>query len=256
MNLEEHAESLAWELAFWMGGIEDPDYPVDQLGDLSLELSSNFRALAIIALLVKGDNDLFCHNLIRSGLARKTYLNRLRSEGVMKDHHLCSGRYEPLLDAIAAGDSTLARRIADLSPKKWKKDHEYKDDYFYAQILHRLVRKAVPGKEIALLIEQFEGYLEGDPNARIDICKALSNKDQEAFEEFFVELINDREAKITKDIERGQSETPQVVAERHVFIEGLAVLRLAERQGIETQLEYRYCPSLARMPMSIPFPGD
>jgi hypothetical protein len=256
MNLEEYAESIAWELAYWMGGMEDPDYPVDQLGDLSLELSSNFRALAITALLVKGDNDLFCHHLIRSGLARKTYLQRLRTKGVKKDHHLCSGRYEPLLDSLAAGDYTLAKRIADLSPKEFKKNQEYKDDYCYAQILHRFVLKDVPIKEFKPLIEQFEGYLEGDSSVRINLCKALLNKDQEAFEETFDEFINERETKIAKDIERGQSEEPQVVAERHVFIEGLAVLRLAERQGIETQREYRYCPSLARIPMSTPFPGD
>ena len=57
-----------------------------------------------MVLLVNADSDRFYHNLIRSGIARETYLKRLKNEGVDKAHHLASGRYQPLLDVIAAGD--------------------------------------------------------------------------------------------------------------------------------------------------------
>jgi hypothetical protein len=35
----------------------------------------------------------------------------------------------------------------------------------------------------------------------------------------------------------------------------LGILRVAERLGFRTLSEYRYCPVLARLPMTIPFPG-
>src|SRR5262245_43484335 len=115
MQLEEYGEVLAYDIAFWMQGLTEPTYPVEQLGKLSLELSDKLRGLAILTLLVKGNSDFFYHNLIRSGIARETYLQRLKDAGIDDDYHQASGRYEPLLDAIASHDLALARRIVVLS---------------------------------------------------------------------------------------------------------------------------------------------
>lgn len=256
MKLEDYAEDLAYEIAFWMLGLTDPKYPVDELGTLSLELSSKFRALGIMALVAKADSDLFYHNLIRSGIARETYLTRLNKEGIDEDHHSVSGRYEPLLDAVAAGNLDLARRIVNLSSIEWHKGHEYEDDYCYAQTLHRLVRVTPPEQEISPLLDRFEAYLEGEPSARLYVCKALVDRDQDAFDEAFDALLKEQEAKIAADKARCQMEDTIVIAQRQVFVEGLAILRLAEGRGLTTQSDYRYCPSLARVPMRTPFPGE
>ena len=256
MQLEDYGEALAYDIAFWMQGLTNPTYPIEQLGKLSLELSDKLRALAIITLLVKGESDFFYHNLIRSGMARETYLQRLKDEGIEDDHHQASGRYEPLLDAIASGDLALAHRIVDLSPTEWRKGHEYEDDYCYAQILHRFIQEIPREQEIPSLLEQFEAYLEGQQSARLDICRALIQRDQNAFDEAFVALLDEQESKIDADKTRGQMEDPVIVAKRQVFIEGLAILRLAEGRRLTTQIEYRYCPSLARLPMRVPFPGE
>jgi hypothetical protein len=256
MKFENHGELIAYEIAFWMQGLIDPKYPVDELGTLSLELASKLRALGIMALLAKGNSDLFYHNLIRGGIAREIYLQRLKNEGIDKDHHRASGRYESLLDAVVAGDMALARRIVDLSPTEWQKGHEYEDDYCYAQILHRLVQETPPEQEITPLLNQFEAYLEDEPSARLDVCKALMERDQDAFDEAFDALLKEQEAKIAADKARCQMEDPIVIAQRQVFVEGLAILRLAEGRGLTTQSVYRYCPSLARVPMRTPFPGE
>ena len=135
-------------------------------------------------------------------------------------------------------------------------DHEYEDDYCYAQILHRFVREESPEKEISAILDQFNTFQEGEPNARLDVCKALLSRDQMAFDEAFEGLLSEFEAKVAADKERGQLEEPQVIAQRHIFVEGLAILRLAERRGLKTESEYRYCPSLARVPMKTPFLGE
>lgn len=256
MKLEEYGEVMAYEAAFWMQGLTNPRYPVKELGRLSMELAGKLRALAIITLLVKGDIDRFYYTLIRSGNVREIYLQRLSENGIEQDHHRVSGRYEPLLDAIAAGDLALARRIVDISPADWQKGHEYEDDYCYAQILHRLIQETPPEQEILPLLEQFEAYLEGESSARLDLCRGLVDQNQNAFDEAFDDLLSEQEANISADKQRGQLEEASVIAQRHVFIEGLAILRLAEMRGLTTQTEYRYCPSLARVAMTKPFPGE
>jgi hypothetical protein len=47
-----------------------------------------------------------------------------------------------------------------------------------------------------------------------------------------------------------------MMAERQVYVEGLALLQIATRLKFATQNEYQYCPSLARVPMQKPFPGE
>lgn len=256
MKLSEYGRSLALDAAFWQQGLKDPGYPMNELGKLSLDLSTKFRALAIIALLARADTDSFYHHLIRSGLARETYLRRANLLGIGDDHHQGSGRYEPLLDALAAGDLALIRRIIDLSPSQWLRGHEYEDDYCYAQLIHALVtgRSATP--ETATVIERFQAVLEGNPSARYQLSRALIEQNQAAFDDSFEALLDHRADQILADKAKGQLEEPQVVAQRQVFVEGLALLRLAALRGLSTQLEYRFCPSIARLPMVKPFPTE
>jgi hypothetical protein len=41
-----------------------------------------------------------------------------------------------------------------------------------------------------------------------------------------------------------------------VFVEGLAILRLADQAGFPTEPEYPGCPALARLPSTVPPPAD
>lgn len=255
MILKAYIEPLAYDIAFWMQGVDDPAYPLASLGDLSLELSEKLRALGIIQLLVDGATDAFYHNLIRSGLCREKYLQRVIAENDVEDHHFAAGRYEPLLDAIAAADFECVARIAALEPTSWREGREYEDDYCYAKLLQGLLDDQRPGESLQPYIEQFEAYLEGNENSRLDICNALMQRDSVAFEAAFGTLLLQRSDRIEADMARGQLEEPHIIAQRLVYVEGLALLRIADKLGMATQQEYRYCPSLARLPMETPFPG-
>lgn len=255
MKLAEHGEALAYDIAFWMAAATDPGYPIAQLDRLGVELSGKLRALAIMVLLVKADSDRFYHNLIRSGLVRETYLRRCRDEG-FSGHHRVSGRIGSLLDSIAAGDLALARRIAALSPAEFRQGHEYEDDYCYAQVLHLWVADPARDGGVAPLLERLAAFLEGRTCPRLDCCRALWTRDQELFDEAFDALLAERMAETAAAIERGQEEEPSVVSQRYVSIEGLALLRLAEARGLSARREYPLCPSLARVAMVTPFPGE
>ena len=188
---------------------------------------------------------------MRSADARITFLERLQREGITEEYYLASGRYGPLVDAVAAGDFESARRIAELSPDALQLG-EYDDDYHYAQALHRLVQGDPPVDEVESIADDLETFLNGEPSARLDVVRALIRRDQDAFDRAFEDLIYDFEESVRKAKERAQLEEPTILAQRVVFVEGLAILKLAQMQRLETASEYPYCPSLARRPMQVP----
>lgn len=255
MRLGDYLPTLAHDIAFWLAGVQDPDYPLTQLGDLSLSVSKKLRAAAVIVLLAKTDVDTFFHNLIRSGRTREAYLRRLSDAGVTSDHHQASGRFDPLLDSIAAGEFDLANRIGVLSPQHWMQGHEYEDDFWWSRLLFLLVQDAPQG-ELERCHLEVERVFSEQPPARLAIGHSLVDRDQNRFDSAFDALLDEHEERIASDKRRGQLEEPEVIALREVSIEGLAILRLADRRGLSTRADYRYCPSIARLPMTKPFPGE
>lgn len=255
MQLSECSEPLAYQAALSFLALQDVDgYDLKYFGQDSLELCRIFRTLAIIALLVKNDTDKFLHHLIRSAGVREVYLTRLKKEGALPELHFISGRYDGLLDAIASGNSELAARIAWVSPREWDKRYEYEDDFCYAQMLHRLVHGVQATAAYHPFIDRFEEILKGQTCPRLEIVRALVLRSQIDFDNSFEALLQERQDEIAANIARCQLEEPQIVAERQVFVEGLALLRLAASVGLTTQTEYLYCPSNARLPMRTPVP--
>lgn len=239
------------DVAFWWMGIDDPSAPIEGLGDLSLEVSHKLRTLAILAILAEASTDGFVHSCTRAARARKLYLQRLKKEGIGRDHHFVSGCYEPLLDAIAAGDMHLVHEIDKLSPTDFRPPDEYEDDYCYAQLLQLLCRDPVPEVELEPLVKRFETYLDGDDNPRLPVCCALIERDEVGFEQAFDDFLMILSQVIKEKIDGGtQVEDVHTIAQRHISIEGLALLRIAELRGIRTESDYLYCPSLARLPAS------
>jgi hypothetical protein len=256
MNLEDYKEPLAYDAAFWLAGLHNPDYPIEQLGRLALEVSEKLRSLAIMALLTAGNSDLFYHNLDRAGRAWECFLRQVHRKQAFAEHHWCCGRYLPLMDTIAAADFDLARRLAELAPREFREEHEYEDDFTYAQMLHRLAGLIGSEGELLPLLHALEGLIGDEQKPRFEICQALVQHDQTIFDTAFADLLRGRAREIAESKARGQLEEPCVAAQRSVYIEGLALLRLAERRGLRTETEYSYCPSLARVPMRTPFPDE
>jgi len=252
--LGDIAEEIAYEAAFWLEGLTTPSYPISELGDLSLSLSTKFRTLAIAAILAKSDTDLFYHNLIRSGICRQIYLHRVTKDDLQSDHHYCSGRLEPLLDAICGGDLTHARSITSLTPSEWYPEREYLEDFWYSRWIHYALSDHDSTRELEVLKSNLETPIDELTEIRIGVTESIAERDQQQFDGEFNQLLDHREQQIEKDIARGQFEDAEVVAQRLIYVEGLAILRIADHLGLETDLEYPFCPSLARLPMQRPFP--
>jgi len=256
MIFEDLGLPIAYEAAFFLQSLDNPDLTTDEMGDLALSISRKYRSLAIMTLVSKSNPKLFAQNLTRSGRVRLTYLERLRREGVENDHHSASARIDGLLDALAASDLNLCRQLIAATRFTWLENSEYEDDFCYAQLIHRLVLQEKEETGATALINQFERVLDGKPSARLDVCRALLSRDQPAFDEAFDNLIHEREAKIEADKARFQLEEAEVLSQRLIFVEGLAVLRLATLYGLQTESDYLFCPSIARLTEAVAVPEE
>jgi len=254
MILDDYIELAAYETAFWMAGVYDDEFPIAELGDLALEVCAKLRSVAAMVLLTRGSVDGFFHNLIRSGRVWERYLQRCARENAIEDYHRCSGRTPPLFDAMASGDHDVVRRIAELSPTYWRVENEYEDDFCYGRGLQCLWI-GEEGASLELIV-QFKKYVNGQGSARLSLLEAIAAKSRDDFDSAFEELLRERQLEIAANMARGELEEPHVIAARNVFLEGLAILKLAERREIPTAEEYLYCPSIARQPMRSPFPGE
>jgi Immunity protein 49 len=250
----EACESLAYEIGFWMQGLEDPSYPLDETASLTREICSHLRSLAIMVLLSKGNSDRFHHNLIRSGRLRLAYLQRVVREAAVDQHDFVSGVFDPLVDAIAAGEIRLAQQLAWIVPLDHRPGHEYEDDHCYGQILGLLLQGRQADAEVSALLARMEAYLGRPDDPRVGVCRALLGSDQAAFDAAFNAFLDARTRVIEADEARGELAEPPVLAQRTVYVDGLAMLRLAEMRGFGTSPDHLYCPSMARQPMVDPCP--
>ena len=122
--------------------------------------------------------------------------------------------------------------------------------------MHGLISVPTDITRLQALFDRFERVLDGQPDARLDVTRALARRDQGAFDDAFDALLAQRTREIEADKARNRIEEPTMIAERQVYVDGLALLQIATRLQFATQAEYTYCPSVARVPMQTPFPGE
>jgi hypothetical protein len=227
-------------------------YPATEIGDVFERLSEYFQALGICHILETADPDQFRENLVRSGYARRYFLNNSREQGHTNDRHLALSRTEAFLDSLAAGQLTLAREIAELSIEKWESTWEYEDDFCFFHFLHQITRAPDDLKNPILrgTLSRFEAALEGGESLRLDACNALLRRKAEECETAISGLMEEREESLNGRRERMLERDISVCAfwpRSFVSIEGLALLRIADLLGIHVEGDVPLCPEVARL---------
>lgn len=224
--------------------LQHPDCTMQMAGRFYEEATDALRAVAILSLLIHADVDELRSNLILSGRLRQHYLDRCRREGYM-DLHGASSRAAPFFDAIAADDLDTARKIGLLSAGHFREGEEYEDDFCYVRLLGSRIDAGLGEAEVDELMQRFEAALEGAGSARLGICASLRTRDQRAFDASFDALLAERDAEVERERAGIAGEDVRAAAGTFIFVEGLAVLRVARRAGLATRLEYPYCPAIA-----------
>lgn len=256
MRLADYVDALAYEAAFALAAFTNRQVAIGALGAASVQACAKLRTLAIIALVTEADHRTYTHNLVRSGRCRLAYLQRLRASGQTDELYSGSARLQPFLDAVAAADFELARQIAALSPAEWKPSSEYEDDFCHAMVAHGIVANLTDVNRVEALFSRWEHVLQGQPDPRMAVMKALAHRDSAGFDAAFEALVLHRADTIAQDRARSVIEEHDVVAARQLDVDGLALLRMATQLGLKTQDEYLGCPSLARQVTREPLPPE
>jgi hypothetical protein len=252
---EDSFEEIEDQLDFLMANMTSPRCPLHDAGRFYDEYLFGLRAHAILYLLIDADGENFHHDLNIAGYVRRHLLRRC-ARYKHSDSYMRSSRMEGFLDSVAAGNLDLATEIAALSSSDWGKEDEYEDDFCYARFQHLyLTRGNKAGPELDGLLQRFEKVLDGATSARLDLCKAFRQGNGSLFADAFASRLSEREKELKA--EASQAEEFVVAAlNSQVFVEGLALLRIAERAGFSTEAEYESCPTLARLPPKAPPPAD
>ena len=250
-SYDDVAPGISAKTALWALPLLDGSRPPQSLGAIALETCLNLRTLAIMALLSQGNEQQFLANLSRSARAWALFLSRAKGASP-RPHHYVSGRLDPILDGIAAGDETAVGWIAATTPPDKQGRSEYEDDYCYARLLLGLAAKPVDAEVLKPLLVRFRQFEDG---ARVAVCEALTRLDSAAFDKALYAVLSNFEKHCSEAAERSE-ETPEQIARSSICIEGLALLRLAERHALPTAGEYPLCPSLARLPYIGAFPSE
>jgi Immunity protein 49 len=237
-------EGLQNHIDFAAGNMLSSELTVEQAGAWYEEFTDAMRAHALLWLLVKADAQTCFRDLTFSAHVRRHFLQKSKRHQQVT-YYCTASRMAPFLDAVAAESTDVARDIAALTPPEWMERDEYEDDFCYARFLHLWVTGGTPPEEMAEILDRFERALEGAPSTRLDVCRALLARQEPEFRDAFDALIAERQDEVKAKLERIVA-NPVVTLDCQVFVEGLALLRLADGLGFRTEPEYPGCPKLAR----------
>lgn len=218
-----------------------------------------YRALAVCELLLEANQARFFEFLCKAGQVRLHFLQLIAAGYPSKPDHLCTSRNIPFIDVLAAGDLDTAVALGELTPKQHNPIIEYEDDFLRYHFLHMLTLNQCASKNANLksILERWEEVLEGGTDRYLDVCKTLFSADSDEFYLTFQQLIAYR-IEVVEEWKKDFSFDPDVrLTESFIFMNGIAILRLAELLGMHTKDEYDMIPSLSRIPLGfIPPPKD
>lgn len=203
-----------------------------------------FRARGICEFLLSARADDLCLGLHKSAAAYLHFLTCIAAEDEKATS--CS---QPLFDAIACADWNMASAIANASRTTVNPACEHEEDFMYAWFIVQYVRGA-PADELSHMLALMREIVV-DMRSRLDVCMALLERQWHEFERVLVEMTASYEQIYVERLGRGLISEEQWAVESPLFVEGMALLRLAERAGFHRSEDYPLIPSLA-MPDDFP----
>jgi hypothetical protein len=165
----------------------------------------------------------------------------------------------PLLAAVTATDWGRAAAIVSASrPSRAKADGEYEEEFLWASVLGRLI--AAPGVapgDLAQVLAAISALDDEGFGGRVAVVQALLDRDAAAFAEAFSNERRGRERQTEETAARFGTPVRDFGPHRFLWLEGLALLRLAERLGLPwPDQQMRLCPPLALVAPKLRYAGE
>ncbi len=197
-----------------------------------LVLCRNYRRRGIVSFFVEGLPRLLHVDLQRSGGA---FLNSLKG---------------------AADNDKATSKVSAHSRREWNAQEEYEDDFLYVFFLMQEFFPVERERNVDALIERYTAVVDGAPDARLDVCKAFEEKDEDLFDQALQQLLMQHESYYRNGALKGSVLEEDWATEGQLCVEGLALLRLAEIQGFSIQNDYLGVPSAARQSVHVAYSTD
>lgn len=220
MSVEEELGELEGELVDAVSTVERVD--LASADKLNVAFSRKLRRLAVLQFAEHEDVGELRSTLSRSALVREAYLERCAGQDVSSLAHYAIGRYQALLDAIAAHRWDRAGAIVSLSPTTWQKGKEARADFLYGSILSALVTDR--REDARALYEELRAEDDAYSRVRCAVFGAMLGATEGGLEAAFRPLV-------------AESSDP-------VVVEGVALLVLAKRMGLEVPAGLDRCPEV------------
>jgi len=217
---------------------------------LLLRMCRGARMAGCYALLMDGDARAFSRSLQVSGRAFAHFLPQIPAE------QRITSRAAPFLDALACGDGDGAAAIARGLTAPWARDAEYEEDFLFFRFLFALLGGPAGEEGAPALLATYEKVIEGADDARLDAAWALLKRDSDGFEQALGRLIARHRSYYSRMAAEAALPETDLLSEGKIFVEGLALVRLAENRGLMLSDHYPLIPSLVRPNLAATFAGD
>ncbi len=219
-----------------------------QLPEAYDSLVKSYRRLALAYLLDEADIEAFAENLLKASDAYISFQTKIKNGLEADPNFYCTSKSLAFYDALCAGNLSMATQIAKLTSQTHFNEIEYEDSFLRLRVFQDIFLKVDVGIIAKRLARWFE-LTEGRPNYFADVAKSLFENDSEFFMTSFNALV-ERRSVVMEEYRKLLNYDPVVDnTEGKIFLDGLAILRIAELHGMPTSKEYPMIPEIVRLPI-------
>lgn len=250
--LELARENYGYQLQRALEAVEEGDATAEDLATVVF----SYRILGICALLRDMEGEQFARLLRKSGLARLQLLRQVAAQPHPPGTVLAISKDTGFVAALAAGALDTATRIAERSPDTFLEGVEYEEEFLFFHFQQRLLR--TPRDEAALgsILDRWTRVVAGEPSVYIDVCQALLEANEAAFCSALGEVLETRSESLRKYRKQLDFDRELDATEGKVYLNGLALVRLAQSRGIAAPERLEMIPRLAREATCPALPAD
>lgn len=239
----ENAEDLARDLI--------PELQAGKLDRKGISaLCFSFRQHGVCTLLQNNAPDVLYLRAMQSAGAYLSFL------GFANDDQKVTSEARPFLDAVGCGYWDAATEIARASRRTWNEGCEYEEDFLFVLFLMEHFFLGAPVDRSRAIIDEHERVTEGEDRAHREVCTALLERDSALFHSSLTDLLAERKERVEAMVRRDAMPEEHWSWLRYFSLEGWALLKLAERQGMQTALNYLHVPRAIRKPSPLVFDSD
>jgi hypothetical protein len=230
-----------------------PGAPRERLIEDVQAICRALHTTGVSMLLVEGKPQEYFLDLCRAAENWRRLLEHLRGRELEAPP---ASYLAPLYGAMAAGEWELARGVAVAVATRWQPGEEYEDDFDWAALIHRCVAGAGQA-QLAPYVGSLRRSGQEAYGERLEVLQAIWSGDREAFLAAFRAVLAVHGEDMEEAVQSFNTGKLDLAPYRFVWLEGLALLRLAEEAGLETSSErFLYCPPLARVRRTVEYQRD